>query len=364
MKKRLMDIFDLLRQTVSEWNTDQAPRLAAALAYYTAFSLAPLLVVVIAIVGLIVSQDRVEAEVVATIHKSAGLDAANMVRDLIKNASNPGEGAISTTLSIVTLLLGAGGAFMQLQTALDIIWNVKRPEQSTSQGIISTIRDNLLSFGMVLMIGFLLLVSLVISTMLTALGTFVTGFLPESEFLVQIINFAISFGIITLLFALMFKFLPHTTVDWRDVWVGAAFTALLFSIGKFVLGLYLGRASVTSAYGAAGSLVVILLWVYYSAQIMLFGAEFTQVYAKRRAEAANPLAQPVVLLPDGSGAAAVTAPAKVVAAETPKTGEVLPPETAPEQPRKSGLIASIVFMIGTFIAGLIASRLDTRRDES
>lgn len=276
--KLLKDVFALLKQTYQEWNEDGAPRLAAALAYYTAFSLAPLLVIIIAIMGFIISEDTVRDNIINQVTISIGSGAADMVEELITNVSQPSEGIFSTVLSFIALLLGAIGVFGNLQTSLDIIWNVDTSKQPT--GIKAFITDKLLSFGMLLVVGFLLLTSLVITTVLSALDAYFLHLLPGSEFLLQVLSFVISFGVITLLFAMIYKFLPHTKVEWRDVLVGAAFTSLLFSIGKTLLALYLARSGTASPYGAAGSFVLILLWVYYSAQIILFGAEFTQVYAR------------------------------------------------------------------------------------
>jgi membrane protein len=283
--KWVSEIVDLLKQTFAEWNADQAPRLAAALAYYTAFALAPLLVIVIAIVGVIFSREAAQTQILHQIESSLGAGATELVSGLIESSTQPQAGILSALISIITLLLGAIGAFTQLQGALDIIWNVDSAKRETN--MFTFLKDNLLSFGMILVIGFLLLVSLVLSVLITALNTFVAGVLPGTEFVLNFVNFFGSIAIITLLFALIFKFLPHTFIQWRSVWVGAVVTALLFVIGKQLLGLYLGRTSTTSAYGATGSLVVILLWVYYSAQIILFGAEFTQVYAKRYGQRAS-----------------------------------------------------------------------------
>lgn len=351
--KWVTEIFDLFKQTFTEWNADQAPRLAAALAYYTAFSLAPLLVIVIAIVGLIFSQDTVQNQILQQVERTTGAGAAELVTGLIESTTQPQQGIFSTILSVITLLLGAIGAFTQLQTSLDIIWNVDLAKRETN--ILTFLKDNLLSFGMILMIGFLLLVSLVISTVIGALDSFMAGLLPGTEFILSLVNFFGSFAIITLLFALMFKFLPHTTVEWRHVWVGAVVTALLFVIGKQLLGLYLGRTSTTSAYGATGSLVVILLWIYYSAQIVLFGAEFTQVYAKRygrREVAAQPL--PMDTGQALAGAYESDEPAIAHSATSPA------PSPAQKQENKRNLISSFIFAIGTFVVGLVASRLDRR----
>ncbi|MEM7556023.1 MAG: YihY/virulence factor BrkB family protein [Cyanobacteria bacterium P01_A01_bin.84] len=271
-------IFNLIKQTFKEWQKDKASRLAAALAYYTVFSLAPLLIIIIAIAGAIFGEEAARGEIVGQIQGLVGQQGAEIIETAIENADKPDVSNIASILSIIALLFGASGVFAQLQEALNAIWEVKpKPEK----GIMNFIRKRFLSFSAVLGIGFLLLISLVMSAALSALNNYMSGFLPGIDWLWQILNLAISFTIITLLFALMYKFLPDVKIKWNDVWVGAIITTILFIFGKFALGLYLGRGSFGSTYGAAGSLVIILAWVYYSAQILFFGAEFTQVYARR-----------------------------------------------------------------------------------
>ncbi len=273
-------MFQVLRQTFEHWNANQVPRLAAALAYYTAFSLAPLLVLVIAFVGLVFSEELAREQVMEQVRGAFGQSGVALVGSLIDSASRPSEGVISTILSLGVLLLGALAAFGNLQSALDTIFGVEGRMFNWRD----TLRDKLLSFGMVLMIGFMLLVSMVINTILTAVTTFLLTGIIGAGALLQMINMLVSVAIITVLFALMFKFLPHTRLQWRDVWLGAAVTSILFSVGRFAIGWYLATTTVTSAYGAAGSLALILLWIYYSAQIVLFGAAFTHVVATRAKE--------------------------------------------------------------------------------
>jgi membrane protein len=268
----------MIRETFSEWSEDKVPRLGAALAYYAVFSLAPLLVIAIAVASLVFDQAEVQRGVVEQVGGLVGSEGAGLVETMIQNAQRPGTGLLATILGVGGLLLGALGAFGQLQDALNTIWEVK---PKPGGGVLAILRDRLLSLSMVLVVGFLLLVSLVVSAGLSAVGNFVAGLLPESELLLQVLNFVLSFVVITVLFALMFKYMPDAKIAWGDVWIGAAITALLFTIGKVLIGLYLGNASVTSSYGAAGSLAVLLLWMYYSAQIFFLGAEFTQVYANR-----------------------------------------------------------------------------------
>ncbi len=275
---RAKSLFTLLRETLSEWNEDKAPRLAAALAYYTAFSLAPLLIVVIAIAGLIFGHDAVQGRVQYEIQGVVGYQAASAIQDMLANFSQPSAGLLATVVGVVTLLLGAAGLFGALQDALNTVWEVA---PKPGQGLLITIRQRFISFTMVLGICFLLLVSLVISAAISALTNIIPIQIPGQETLLQAFNVVISFGVITLLFGMIYKVLPDVQISWRDVWMGAAVTALLFTVGKFLIGLYLGSSSIASGYGAAGSFVVLLIWIDYSAQILLFGAEFTQVYARR-----------------------------------------------------------------------------------
>lgn len=274
----MKSLFSLLKQTFTEWREDKAPMLAAALAYYSAFSLAPLLVIVLAIVGFILNQQDAQAQIMTQVQQTVGEDAAGVIKRLIENTSESGQGTISSVLSIAALLFGALGLFTHLQTSLDMIWDVADVDRPGGVGAI--IKDKLLSFGMILVIGFLLLVSLILSAALTFFSSALTNLFAGAAVFLPVLNEVVSFAVITLLFMFIYKYLPHAVIRWRDVWVGAAVTALLFTIGKTLLGLYLSSAT-TSTYGAAGAFVLLLLWIYYSAQILLFGAEFTQVYARR-----------------------------------------------------------------------------------
>ncbi len=268
---------ELLKDTYTDWNEDKAPRLGAALAYYTIFSMAPLLVVVMGIVGIFYSGSDVALQKQMT--EAVGPEAAGAITDILKNANQNKSGGIwATILGTATLLLGAGGLFGQLQDSLNTIWEV---QPKPGQGFMAMIKNRFMSFSMVLGTGFILLVSLFVTAMISSLGAYMESVLPLPAFVLQIINFVVAFAVITLLFAMIFKVLPDVEIGWHDVWVGAAVTSFLFGVGKFALGLYLGKSSVASAYGAAGSLAVLLLWIYYAAQILFFGAEFTQVYAKK-----------------------------------------------------------------------------------
>jgi len=268
--------FELLKETLKEWQEDKASRLAAALAYYTAFSIAPLLIIVIAIAAVVFGEQAAQGQIVGQIQSLVGREGAEAIQTMIQNSRKPTTGTIATIISIGILLFGATNVFAQLQDALNTIWEV-----APKPGVKGLVKARFISFTMILGVGFLLLVSLVLSTVLAILGNYLGGLFPNLQLLWSVINFAVSFGIITLLFALIYKFLPDVKITWSDVGIGAAITALLFTIGKSVLGLYLANSSVGSTYGAAGSFVVLLLWVNYSAQILLFGAEFTQVYANK-----------------------------------------------------------------------------------
>ncbi|OKH26176.1 ribonuclease BN [Hydrococcus rivularis NIES-593] len=275
---KLRSLFKLLQETFQEWQKDKASQLAAALAYYTVFSIAPLLIIAIAIAGSIFGREAARGEIFTQLQELLGSKGAQVIQSAIDNANQPDLKSFASLISVAILLLGASGVFAALQDSLNQIWNVKpKPEQ----GILPIVRKRLLSFAMVLAIGFLLLLSLIVSAALAALSHFGPSFLLGFDFLWQILNFLISFGFVSFLFALIYKYLPDVKITWRDVSVGAIITALLFTIGKHLLGLYLGNSSFGSTYGAAGSLVVFLVWVYYSSQILLFGAEFTQVYARR-----------------------------------------------------------------------------------
>jgi len=276
--------FNLFKQAFSEFGEDKAQRLGAALAYYTIFSLAPLLLIAIAIAGLVFGREAAQGEIFGQLSGVLGSQAAEAVQEMVKSANKPKSGTIATIIGIVTLLFGAAGVFGQLKDALNTIWNV---EPKKSGGIMTMIKDRFLSFAMVFGTGFLLLVSLVLDSAVAAAGHFLGNRLPGGEVLWQGVQIVLSLAVVTLLFALIFRFLPDIHPTWRDVWFGAVFTAVLFVLGKFGLGIYFGKSAVGSSYGAAGSLVLLLLWVYYSAQILFFGAEFTQVYARKHGSMAN-----------------------------------------------------------------------------
>jgi len=267
----------LLKETYNQWSEDKATRLGAALAYYTVFSIAPLIVIAMAVAGWIYGEQASESHMQHELEGMIGPDSARAVQEMVKHANQTGSGVVATVLGIVVLLLGASGVFGQLQDALNTVWKV---QPKPGRGIWGIIQDRFLSFTMVLGVCFLLLVSLTISAVLDALASYTAG-LPGGTVLWEIVNNLVSLVVIAVLFAMMFKFLPDAKIAWGDVWIGAAVTAVLFTVGKFLIGVYLGTSGVASAYGAVGSLVVLLLWVYYSTLIFLFGAEFTRVYADR-----------------------------------------------------------------------------------
>lgn len=275
-------VIGLMKQAFTEWKEDNASRLAAALAYYTTFSMAPLLILIIAIAGLVGGQQAVHNQVMNQIEGLIGPQGRAFIESMITSASQPRNGLLASGIGIVTLLLGALGVFAELQSSLNTIWEVKpKPVKGMKQGAWRFIKQRMLSFSLVLAIGFVLLAALAVNAALSAFGNVILNSSQFSPLLLQVINELIPFFVITFLFALMFKFLPDAEIAWRDVWLGAAVTSLLFNLGKFAIGYYLGHSTVGSTFGAAGSLVLILIWVYYSAQIFFFGAEVTQVYANR-----------------------------------------------------------------------------------
>lgn len=272
----LKALWNLLKATAAEWSRDQAPRLGAALAYYAVFSLAPLLIIAVSISGFVFGHEAATGQIVGQIQGLVGPDTAMAIQTMIEKSNQPAANILATLIGIVALLFGASGVFGELQQSLNLIWDI---QPKPDRGVLAAVKDKFFSFSMVLGTGFLLLVSLVISAVLAALSNVVMGLMPGLEVIAQVVNFLISMVVITGLFALIFKYVPDAKIAWTDVLVGASVTALLFTIGKALIGVYIGYSSLSSTYGAAASLTVILLWVYYSAQILFFGAEFTQVYA-------------------------------------------------------------------------------------
>ena len=271
-------VIEMFKAAFAEWSEDKASRLAAALSYYSAISLAPLLIVLLSIAGLVFGREAASGHIAGQVQGLVGQDRAQVIEDIIANANKPATGVVSGVVGTIILLLGAAGVFGAHQDGLNTVWEV---EPKPGRGVVGILKDRFLSLTMVLGVGFLLLVSLVLSAALALLGKYFAGILPLHPLVLEVMNFVLSFGVITLLFALMFKILPDVEIAWSDVWIGAAITALLFTIGKVLIGLYLGRSTIGTTYGAAGSLVVILIWIYYSAQILFFGAELTQVYTNK-----------------------------------------------------------------------------------
>lgn len=281
----MSEVWSTVKETVNDWLDDGAMSLAAALAYYSLLSLAPLLVISVAVAGLVFGQDAARGQVAGELGGVVGAEAAEGIQSVVANAQSPVSGVLSTIVGVVTLFVGASGVFGELQSSLNSIWEVKR---KPGRGIWGEVKDRFWSFTMVLGVAFLLLVSLLLNSLLSALGATFSQALPGGELLWQGLNALFSLAVITGLFALIFKYVPDAEVKWRDVWLGAAVTAALFTIGKLLLGLYLGKAAIGSSYGAAGSLIALVVWVYYAAQILLLGAEFTQVQARRSGREIRP----------------------------------------------------------------------------
>lgn len=304
MKKYLT----LFKQTFTEFSEDKVPRLGAALAYYTIFSIAPLLLIAIAIAGVAFGKAEAQRQIVQQLNGAMGPASAHAIEEMLANAAKPKSGIIAGIIGVITLLMGASGVFGQLKDALNTIWDVKPDKKG---GVMKMIKDRFLSFAMVAGVGFLLLVSLVLDTAIAAMGSYAAHHMVGGEALWQAVQLVFSFCVITVLMAMIFRFLPDLKIEWRDVWLGAALTSLLFVIGKFALGIYFGKSAVGSSYGAAGSLVIVLLWVYYSAQILLFGAEFTQVYARAHGSLQHQTKQTEKeKLDSGKATAAAPAPAR------------------------------------------------------
>jgi membrane protein len=275
----LRTAYELVRDAGVSWWNHKAPTLGAALAFYTALSLSPILLIVIAISGLVFGREAAQGEIVGQLRGLVGTQGGEAIETMLAHAWEPTANIVALVVGIITLLVGATGVFAQLHDALNTIWEIK---PRSGGGVLYLLKDHLLSFAMILGLGFLLLVSLVINAGLAGLTTYAGNIMPANwSVVLQICNFIVTYGVTLTMFALIFKFLPDAHITWRDVWIGAAITALLFISGNYLIGLYLGMGAVGSSYGAAGSFVVLLLWLYYSTQILLFGAELTQAYANR-----------------------------------------------------------------------------------
>ncbi|KTD17035.1 YihY/virulence factor BrkB family protein [Legionella jordanis] len=282
----------LLKKTLNGWSEDRVSSLAAALAYYTIFSVGPILIIAIAIAGLIFGRDAVQGQLLSKISDIFGAGSAIQIKTMIVSAYNPETSLLAQAVAVIILLFGASGVFGELQTGLNAIWGV---EPKPGRGIMGIIKDRFFSFTMVLGIGFLLLVSLILSVVLSMISSYTSHLLPAGEFIAWIINSIISLLGITCLFALIFKILPDVNVFWRDVWLGAFVTSLLFTLGKYLLGIYLVNVNVQDGFGAAGSLIIVLVWVYYSAQILFIGAEFTKAFATRNGRTIKPYPEAILV---------------------------------------------------------------------
>ena len=269
----------LCKQAVQSWSDDYAPSMGAALSYYSVFSMAPLLLIVISVAGLVFGEEAARGELFGQLAGLMGADAAKTLETLLASVNKPAQGIVSTLIGLGVLLIGATTVFGELQNALDRIW--RAPARATSGGLWNLLHTRLLSFGMVLGIAFLLMVSLVLGAVVSALGKWWGDAFAGWEIVAQLINIVLGFALTTGVFAMIYKIMPRVHVRWYDVWIGAAVTALLFTLGRFLIGLYIGKSGVASSFGAAGSLIVIFVWVYYSAQVFLMGAEFTWLYAKQ-----------------------------------------------------------------------------------
>jgi len=361
--------WSMLKAALSAWLDDYAASMGAALSYYTVFSLAPLLVIVISVAGLVFGADAASGAIFAQIDGLMGAEAAKGIQDLLSSVSKPSTGILGTVVGAVVLLIGATTVFGELQDALDRIW--RAPARATSSGLMTLVRTRLLSFGMILGMAFLLTVSLVAGAAIAALGTWWSGWFEGWEVLAQIINTVVGFMMTTFVFALIYKLMPRVKVSWGDVWVGAAVTALLFTVGRFLISLYIGKTAIASGFGAAGSIVVIFVWVYYSAQIFLVGAEFTWVYAHRfgsRQEHAEPAAvdAPIARSTPGPTTAPDRKPAgapAAVGAVTPAVEAGLGTKAPPDPQRGSSVWLQV--LAGAVIAAtavLVARSVPWRSD--
>jgi membrane protein len=280
-------VWDLLAETYKEWRQDNAQVLGAALAFYTTFSMAPLLILIIAIFGVILGKETVQVEILRRAQELIGAQGAGAVKMMIEAAYRPGSGLPATIIGILVMLIGSTSALVMLTHSLNLIWGART---NSKAAIWNLIKERLLSFVLILVIGLLIVLSLLLSIVLSFLTSFFQNLLPVPPFFIQGCDFVLSFLLITLLFAVVYKVLPDVEIAWTDVWIGSVITAILFTLGKFLFGLYLARSSIRSAYGAASSLAIILMWVYYSAQVFLIGAEITQVYANRYGSRVKPRA--------------------------------------------------------------------------
>jgi membrane protein len=353
VKVALKPWLTLSKSAVSSWLDDFAPSMGAALSYYTVFSLAPLLLIVVSVAGLVFGEEAVRGELFGQLQGLMGADAAQAVQGLLASASKPSHGVLGTVIGVAVLLFGATTVFGELQDDLDRIW---RAPARKGSGVWSLLRARLLSFGMILALAFLLMVSLVIGAVISALGKWWGPMFGGWEVLAQVVNLVVGFALTTAIFAIIYKMMPRVRVRWHDVWIGAVVTALLFTIGKFLIGLYIGKSGVASGFGAAGSLIVVFLWVYYSAQIFLLGAEFTWVYARTHGSMQQPAAA-VQAAAEKSHEAEQRAPTRSGTGSrdgvAPKPAELGPPRTAAPQ---AATVRASLRNVGAGVAVLLAMR--------
>ena len=303
---RWRDIQSILGESFEGWNKHNASRLGAALSFYTLLSIAPLLLVLVAVVGLTMGSQSAETDVIQQIRALMGVQGAAIAQTLLEGSRNTAHGIMATVFGVLTLLFGASAVLTELRDALDTIWEVPTPQIGGLKLVTSFVKERLFSFALVLAVGFLLVVSLAISAWIAALGAFAASILPAYQVILHVVNFVAPFCVITLLFSAIYRFLPDTRIEWVDVILGGAVTSLLFSIGKLALGIYLGRATFASTYGAAASIVILILWVNYSAQIFFLGAEFTKVFANRYGS--QPSSHPAVMVIESGQAPPTQAP--------------------------------------------------------
>jgi membrane protein len=355
----LSEWWGLVKAAIAAWSDDYAPSMGAALSYYSVFSMAPLLLIVVSVAGLVFGEEAARGQLFGQLRGLMGTEAAAAIESLLAHLSLPERGLSATVVSAVVLLIGATTVFGELQDALDRIW--RAPARVRATGLWRVLRSRLLSFGMILGIAFLLMVSLVLSAAISALGKWWGGFFDTWEWLLQAVNMAIGFALTTTVFAMIYKLIPRVHVRWHDVWLGALTTAALFTVGRFLIGLYIGKSGVASGFGAAGSIAIVFVWVYYSSQIFLLGAEFTWVYAKRfgslrGSEAAPPSAPgPAPESPTG----ARTTPSTITLPL--RHAPIAPPQPNDPSVRRAAMVPRLIALALTMTAALgvrwIVSRL-------
>lgn len=354
----------LIVKAAKAWSDDYAPSMGAAISYYTVFSLAPLLVIVVAIAGAVFGRDAVQGVIVEQLSGLMGSQGAGLVQGVLASASDTDRGLVAGLISGFVLLIGATTVFAELQHALDRIWHV--PEAKKPQGIWAILRARILSFGLILGLAFLLMVSLVVSAAVSAFGSWTSGLMPGSEALLQALNLALSLAITTLLFAMIYKLMPTIPISWRDVWVGAFATALMFEVGKLLIGVYLGRSNMTEPFAAAGSVVALLAWVYYGAQIFLLGAEFTKAYADEHGSKKAAQAMEATRQTKQSGGPVATPDtdaqtATVIIAHTPAPRYRSPAQRMADSALKATAGKLVYELVGLGVLSVVAAIITRRR---